>query len=51
MEQVQITHSESTYWYKAMVSLVLWDKYTVKSSSLEIKQNYINKPCDQTSHF
>ena len=34
-------YRELTYWYEAMFSFILWNKYTVKSSSLEIKQKSI----------
>jgi len=35
-------YRELTYWYEAMVSFILWNEYTVKSSSLEIKPVLVN---------
>ena len=42
-DRASTDYRELTYWYEAMFSFILWNEYTVKSSSLEKKNISINK--------
>jgi len=56
-DETSTNYRELTYWYEAMVSLILWNEYTVKSSSLEIKpvlenlKHYILRPGQMDSNL